>query len=297
MRVVNQDIESRIAVMQLDNRNAQNGHLADTVISAGTHKEPPVERSTVSISGEALLRQRLFHITDPNRAVPILGKAECGTSRSRVEFLTLDDRQLLGDVYEWAREQGADLKYVDELGSRLAFYREKDDGRISVRGNTGRDYNSEGYKVYHSFTDKDAASAKRILESGALKTTRLDQGFILYITDKDYGSIYHNDFDFMEQVINRFSSGKDESQPLTPRFAKYEYLKNNFVRTLSKEKYVDGKESVQEDQGTQSTAKKTTKPKPVTVESLRDDRRAALFKMMNVTSFKSLFALLFGNRR
>ncbi|MEE4746230.1 hypothetical protein V2K54_11950 [Pseudomonas alliivorans] len=269
----------------------------DKAISSPISEKPATRMPSVSISGEALLRQRLFHITDPNRAVPVLGKADCGALHSRVEFLTRDDRQLLGDVYEWAQEQGADLKYVDDLGLRLASYREADNGRMMVRENTGRSYDGEGHKLYLSFTDKDAASAKRILEGDALKTTRLDHGFVRFITDKDYGSINHNDFDFMEQVINRFSNGKDESQPLTPRFAKYEYLKNNFVRTLSKEKYVDGKESVQEDQGTQSTAKKTTKPKPVTVESLRDDRRAALFKMMNVTSFKSLFALLFGNRR
>ncbi|MEE4340566.1 hypothetical protein V2J66_02990 [Pseudomonas alliivorans] len=269
----------------------------DKAISSPISEKPATRMPSVSISGEALLRQRLFHITDPNRAVPVLGKADCGALHSGVEFLTRDDRQLLGDVYEWAQEQGADLKYVDDLGLRLASYREADNGRMMVRENTGRSYDGEGHKLYLSFTDKDAASAKRILEGDALKTTRLDHGFVRFITDKDYGSINHNDFDFMEQVINRFSNGKDESQPLTPRFAKYEYLKNNFVRTLSKEKYVDGKESVQEDQGTQSTAKKTTKPKPVTVESLRDDRRAALFKMMNVTSFKSLFALLFGNRR
>ncbi|WP_423242148.1 hypothetical protein [Pseudomonas viridiflava] len=282
------------AVDRADKFTARSGEKA---FSMPTNEKPTPPMPTVSISGEALLRQRLFHITDPNRAVPVLGKAECGTSRSRVEFLTRDDRQLLGEVYEWAREQGADLAYVDELGSRLAFYREKDDGRISARGNTGLDYNREGHKVYHSFTDKDAASAQRILESGALKTTRLDHGFIRFITDKDYGAIYHNDFDFMEQVINRFSNGEDESQPLTPRFAKREYLKNNYVRTLSKEKYGDDKDNVQNDQGTQSAAKKTTKPKPVTVESLRDDMRAALFKAMNVTSFKSLFALLFGGKR
>ncbi|MEE4623197.1 hypothetical protein V2L00_05755 [Pseudomonas alliivorans] len=269
----------------------------DKAISSPISEKPATRMPSVSISGEALLRQRLFHITDPNRAVLVLGKADCGALHSRVEFLTRDDRQLLGDVYEWAQEQGADLKYVDDLGLRLASYREADNGRMMVRENTGRSYDGEGHKLYLSFTDKDAASAKRILEGDALKTTRLDHGFVRFITDKDYGAINHNDFDFMEQVINRFSSGKDESQPLTPRFAKYEYLKNNFVRTLSKDKYVDGKESAQEDQGTQSTAKKTTKPKPVTVESLREDRRAALFKMMNVTSFKSLFALLFGNRR
>ncbi|WP_122581663.1 hypothetical protein [Pseudomonas viridiflava] len=297
MRVVSQDIESRIAIMKLDKRNAQNSQSAGAVISAGTHEKPPVQRPTVSISGEALLRQRLFHITDPNRALPVFVKMERGALGSRVDFLTGNDRQLLGDVYEWAQEQGADLKYVDDLGVRLASYRELDDGRIMVRENTGRSYDGEGHKFYLSFTDKDAASAKRILESDALKTTRLDHGFVRFITDKDYGAMSHNDFDFMEQVISRFSNGKDEPQPLTPRFAKYERLKDNYVKTLSKEKYGDDKENVQNDQGTQSAAKKTTKPKPVTVESLRDDMRAALFKAMNVTSFKSLFALLFGGKR
>ncbi|WP_122572753.1 hypothetical protein [Pseudomonas viridiflava] len=297
MRVVNQSIESRIGIMQLDKRNAQNSRLASTVISAGTHEKPSVQRSTVSISGEALLRQRLFHITDPNRALPVFVKMERGALGSRVDFLTGNDRQLLGNVYEWAQQQGADLKYVDDLGFRLASYRELDDGRIMVRENTGHSYDGEGHKLYLSFTDKDAASAKRILESDALKTTRLDHGFVRFITDKDYGAMSHNDFDFMEQVIGRFSNGKDEPQPLTPGFAKYERLKDNYVKTLSKEKYGDDKDNVQNDQGSQSAAKKTNKPKPVTVESLRDDMRAALFKAMNVTSFKSLFALLFGDKR
>ncbi|WP_122503576.1 hypothetical protein, partial [Pseudomonas viridiflava] len=261
MRVVNQSIESRIGVMQLDKRNAQNSQSAGAVISAGIHEKPPVQRPTVSISGEALLRQRLFHITDPNRALPVFVQMERGALGCRVDFLTDNDRQLLGDVYEWAQEQGADLKYVDDLGFRLASYRELDDGRIMVRENTGRSYDGEGHKLYLSFTDKDAASAKRILESDALKTTRLDHGFVRFITDKDYGAMSHNDFDFMEQVISRFSNGKDEPQPLTPRFAKYERLKDNYVKTLSKEKYGDDKDNVQNDQGTQSAAKKTNKPK------------------------------------
>lgn len=100
MRVVSQDIESRIAIMKLDKRNAQNSQSAGAVISAGTHEKPPVQRPTVSISGEALLRQRLFHITDPNRALPVFVKMERGALGSRVDFLTGNDRQLLGDVYE-----------------------------------------------------------------------------------------------------------------------------------------------------------------------------------------------------
>ncbi|WP_414813210.1 hypothetical protein [Pseudomonas alliivorans] len=256
----------------------------------------PDKSSTVSISGEALLRQRLFHVTDPNRTLPVLGKAECGMSYPNSSFLTLDDRALLGDVYAWASSEGADLAYVDDLGFRLAYYREKDNGRISAPHNQGMTYDGEGHKVYYSFTEKDTATAKRILESEALRTTRLDQGFIRYITDKDYGSLHHNNFEFMEQVINRFSDKSSESQALMPGFAKREYLKNNFVVTRSKEKYAVGHNSGRENEPG-FTATKTTKPKPVTVESLRDDKRAALFKMMNVTSFKSLFALLFGDRR
>ena len=296
MRVVSQSIESRIGIMQLDKRNAQNSRLASTVISAGTHEKPSVQRSTVSISGEALLRQRLFHVTDPNRTLPVLGKAECGRSYPDISFLTLDDRALLGDAYAWASSEGADLAYVDELGFKLAHYREKDNGRISGRDNQGMRYDGEGHKVYFSFTEKDTATAKRIVESEASRTTRLDQGFIRYITDKDHSSMYHNDFEFMEQVINRFSSKNDEPQTLMPRFAKREYLKNNFVVTRSKEKYAVGHNSGRENEPG-FTATKTTKPKPITVESLRDDMRAALFKAMNVTSFKSLFALLFGGKR
>ncbi len=256
----------------------------------------PDNSSDVSISGEAFLRQRLFHVTDPNRDLPVLGKAECGRSYPDISFLTLNDRALLGDAYAWASSEGADLAYVDELGFKLAHYREKDNGRISGRDNQGMRYDGEGHKVYFSFTEKDTATAKRIVESEALRTTRLDQGFIRYITDKDYSSMYHNDFEFMEQVINRFSSKSDEPQALMPRFAKREYLKNNFVVTRSKEKYAVGHNSGRENEPG-FTATKTTKPKPVTVESLRDDMRAALFKAMNVTSFKSLFALLFGGKR
>nr|WP_241090652.1 hypothetical protein [Pseudomonas viridiflava] len=86
MRVVNQSIESRIGVMQLDKRNAQNSQSAGAVISAGIHEKPPVQRPTVSISGEALLRQRLFHITDPNRALPVFVQMERGALGCRVDY-------------------------------------------------------------------------------------------------------------------------------------------------------------------------------------------------------------------
>ncbi|WP_241000706.1 hypothetical protein [Pseudomonas viridiflava] len=281
------------AVDRADKFTARSGEKAT---SMPINEKPASQMPTVSISGEALLRQRLFHVTDPNRDLPVLGKAECGRSYPDISFLTLNDRALLGDAYAWASSEGADLAYVDELGFKLAHYREKDNGRISGRDNQGMRYDGEGHKVYFSFTEKDTATAKRIVESEALRTTRLDQGFIRYITDKDYSSMYHNDFEFMEQVINRFSSKSDEPQTLMPRFAKRDYLKNNFVVTRSKEKYALGHNSGRENEPG-FTATKTTKPKPVTVESLHDDMRAALFKAMNVTSFKSLFALLFGGKR
>ncbi|EPM84961.1 hypothetical protein A249_27615, partial [Pseudomonas syringae pv. actinidiae ICMP 18804] len=42
---------------------------------------------------------------------------------------------------------------------------------------------------------------------------------------------------------------------------------------------------------------KTTKPKEITLESLRDDMRKSFMKAMGVENFSSLFDVLFKNKR
>ncbi|EGH97412.1 hypothetical protein ALQ85_04649 [Pseudomonas syringae] len=233
MRVISSGIEALIAARQLDEKIA----LKTTSTFADSSIRTNPQDSSVTISGEALLKQRVFGLTDPNRSAPLLGKAECGTSMPEASFLTRDDRRLLGDIYEFARDQGADLSYVDDLAFGLASYREKDDGRIWARHNQGKTYDLEGHKVSYSFTDKNAETAKRIINGDALKSTRLDQGFVRFITDKDFGALGHNHFEFMEKVISQFSTTGDKSQQLGPDFAVYKSQKGDYIRTLSKEKY------------------------------------------------------------
>ncbi len=226
MRVISSGIEALVTARQLDEKIASK----KIPILASSSSHPDFLDPSVTISGGAILKQRIFGLTDPKFPAPMLGKAECGTSMPETSFLTRDDRRLLGEVYEWARDQGADLFYVDDLAFGLASYREKDDGRIWSRHNEGKTYDMEGHKVFYSFTDTNAATAKRIIEGSALTTTRLDQGFIRFITDKDYGALGHNHFEFMEKVINRFSTSGERDQQLGPDYATYKSQKNDYIR-------------------------------------------------------------------
>lgn len=290
MRVINSGLP--VILQRPDERRASLTEQSAPTFMPGK----PVDRgSTVSISGEALLRQRLFNITDSHRAAPMLGKNLCGRNLLDIAFLNRDDRRFLGNVYEWAQDQGADLTYVDSLGLSLARYRENDDGRICARANQGNVRDGEGYTIYQRFTDRDAATAERILQSEALKTTPLDHKFIGYITDKDYSALSHPDFEFLEQVINRFSvKGEDKQWPLSGDFSSYTYIKNNFIETRSGEKRKPDKDDTQD---TTPAPPKTTKPKEITLESLRDDIRKSFMKAMGVENFSSLFDVLFKNKR
>ncbi|MCI3944478.1 hypothetical protein BW686_01700 [Pseudomonas syringae] len=290
MRVISSGAEALIAAQQLDDKRT--AKTTSTLTDTSRRFSSP--DSAVTISGQALLKQRVFGLVDPNRSAPLLGKSECGTSMPQASFLNRDDRRLLGDVYEWAADQGADLGYVDDLAFGLASYREKDDGRVWSRHNQGKTYDMEGHKVFYRFTDRHAATAQRIIEGDALKTTRLDQGFIRFITDRDYGAIGHNNFEFMEKVINRFSTSGERSQPLGAEFAVFKSEKNDYIRTLSKETYTPGEGDTLD---ILTPTKKAVKPKEITLESLRDDMRKAFFKAMGVESFSSLFDTLFKDRR
>ncbi len=77
-------------------------------------------------------------------------------------------------------------------------------------------------------------------------------------------------------------------------FAKLGSLFQSFLRTLSKEKYAPGEGDIRE---TGIPAQKTTKPKEITLESLREDMRNSFMKAMGIKNFSSLFDVLFKNRR
>lgn len=196
---------------------------------------PKIEGEVVLISGEAHMRHRLFHSDDPNIRLPLkTAHPLYSSSEPNVNFLTQEDRTFLGLVYEYAQDQGADLGYADELARGLAHHRAM--ATFMAPHNRGEELDSEGHMLFYSFTDKDAVIAERILASDGMKTTRLDHGFIRKATDKDYGSISHHNFEFMEKVINKFCAESDDS-PLGGGFEKHVYLDRNFIEYATEERY------------------------------------------------------------
>lgn len=249
---------------------------------------PKAPSSMVSISGQALLRQRIFFSENPNSRLPLQIKNTVETRmQPSVNFLTESDRDLLSQAFEFAQEQGADLHYVDVLAFELALYRQADNGRIMLPLNQGKDFDLEGHKVSYSFTPKDTATASRILKSEALNSTQLDKGFIRYSTHKDYGVFHHVNFEFMEQIINKFSSNGDNVPPLDSKFYRYESPKENYIKHLSKEVYDVGGKGSPPDMNAAAGKKKTVNQQPpAPPETLKDILRRIIFKAMH-TSFST----------
>lgn len=256
---------------------------------------PTAPASAVFFNGQTLMKQRLFNMDDPHREAPLETVVNTMTrGQSRYNFLTLPDRAFIGKVYEYAQEQGADLRYVNNLAFGLAGYRHDNNGRITGPHNGWPEQHKSGGETYH-FTEKDAATAKRIREGEAFKTTELDKGFILRVTDENYSSIYHPDFDFLERVINRFSD-KGATEPLLgPAFTHYEPIRNNFIKRGAQDaRFPDsaGKPSGQPTEEAGKTGKKKLSSSPA---DLRQVLREILYR--SIARIPSLFELLFKSKR
>lgn len=204
-------VESRVIAPVVSGRidlNKANERVRAATRAALNNQKPPRD---VSISGEGLLKQRLG---DKNR----INTVNAPDSKTRVEAkpaieqLNKADRALISDIYFHAREQGADLKYVDELARNLARYREQQ-GNPDKAAKEPRGY----------FTDGERLTLKRIRDSDALSSTRLDQGFVRYMTDPDNPRV-HSNLEFMEQVMEKFSDKGEQAPALSGKFAQYSRL-------------------------------------------------------------------------
>jgi hypothetical protein len=196
---------------------------------------PAMPSSSVAISGQTLLRQRLFY--SPADIEPPMADIRFDQMAPKsAHYLNKDDRLLLGEVYEFAQSECIDLEYVDRLGYSLAYYRESEDGQRKSPHNRGMVFDLEGHMLSYSFTDEDTVAAKKVRESPDLQTTRLDRGFIERDTDEDYSSMSHSHFGFLELVVNRFSASPD-LLPVDGRFAQHHYKKHDFIAYVSKEVY------------------------------------------------------------
>lgn len=235
--------------MKIDNTvtsNVQNVGIAESSKDAGHAKDisdsASVPSTSVSLSGKAIMLSRLFGAQNTASEPPVVsgvnGMDLNNIGMSPQNFLTTSDRALLSDMYEYAQQQGADLKNVDALAYQLGNYRQHNDGHSQFSVNDGNSFDSEGHLRTFSFTEKDAATATRILNSDAINSTRLDHGFVRFILDPGYGAAHTNDFEFMEQMINKFSDKGSEMKSLDPKFSTFTGVKSvvdNMVIHTSKD--------------------------------------------------------------
>lgn len=177
-----------------------------------------------SISGKTLLLSRVFRCLDPKIEPAVINEFNETTRKSpNAQFLTATDRNLLGDIYEYAQKQNVDLGYVDQLAGVLGQFRKSDNGQqmsmvdiAVVPGQTKK----------YDYTDADKAIIKRIMGSEAFKTSQLDPDFIRHAVDSKYAHIRHTDFSFLEAVVNKFSADGEKASPLGDRFSRYSGFKD-----------------------------------------------------------------------
>lgn len=187
------------------------------------------EKSTVTLSGQAILASRLF--SSDNGDLPALPSIRTNGEHNGMlpqYFLTESDRSLVSKMYELSNEEGIDLRYVDQFAKDLGRYRKYDDGSMRSSFNENS-YDSQGRKQTVSFTEKDTATAERILSGKTLSSTNIDQGFIRWRLDPGQGFNLSSDLDFMEHMLNKFSSTANEEENFGAKFTSYSPRENNYT--------------------------------------------------------------------
>jgi len=150
-------------------------------------------------------------------------------------FLTKSDLNALSNLYARAQGQGTDLQYVDDIARDLGGYRKF--GSVEANFNDGNVYDNSGRVQTVSFTDKDAATASRILNSGNLSSSGLDPAFLKFELDPGYSFSHAASFDYLESIVNGTGSNvTSPDQKQTSQFATYvSQGQNNYVITTASE--------------------------------------------------------------
>lgn len=195
---------------------------------------PSVYSSQSTISGQGLMMSRLFGNVNP------LPETQTQLTSSTQDmdasnFLTKSDLTALSNLYARAQNQGDDLQYTDDIARDLGNYRKF--GSVDANFNNGNVYDNSGRVQTVSFTDKDTATASRILNSGNLSSSGLDPAFLKFELDPGYSFSHAADFDYLESVVN--GTGRNVTSPdqkQTSQFATYvSQGQNNYVITTASE--------------------------------------------------------------
>lgn len=176
---------------------------------------------SVAISGRAQLLARVYGLTEDRYAETV---ATPGASNSALgDFLTVKDRRLLEQIYDYATSNNIDLNHVDALAQDLGTYRAF--GKAS--GVSGL-YDNSGRKLSVSFSASESDIARRISMSSATRAGGLDADFIE--SELIVGG-HATNFSFLEHMVNVLGGKGDanKASALNP----YDKSVNALVSTAS----------------------------------------------------------------
>jgi hypothetical protein len=216
---------------------------APSAVAAPSAVSPaPAQGTSVTLSGQAIMLARLFNITDPSAMPPVLsgvnGMDQNHIGLSPVNFLTQSDRSLVSNMYGYAKQQGADLRYVDDIASELGNYRQHNDGRMTGNFNSGNNFDLAGHQMTVNFNAQDSTTAASILNGNAINSTQIDQGFLRYTLDPGLGALSDiGSMQFLQQMVTKFSDEGNANMMLDPKFSTYipVSINDKVVFTASKE--------------------------------------------------------------
>jgi hypothetical protein len=204
----------------------------DTIVISSLAYQLAAQATQNTDTGMSIINQRLY---GGQTTVPVLTEGR-GAS-SPVQFLTLNDRKLLGEMYDFSLQQGAALEHVDAIAMGLGRYRQADNGRAMHSFNTGS-FDLEGHMLIVNFSEKDATTAQRIRNSDAINSTKIDHGFLDYALNPGIGALSNPfELDFLEQMVNKFSDQGNEVTQLDARFSTFSppRIEQKVRYTVSKE--------------------------------------------------------------
>jgi hypothetical protein len=211
--------------------------IDDAAVAESTN----IKSASVTLSGRSIMLSRLLHTQNANAPPPVVsasgGLTRDHLSQNPVDFLTEKDRSLVSEMYAYAQQQGSDLTHVDTIAITLGTYRQFDNGK-SLGGFNESQFDSEGHQLSASYSASDTTTANRILNSDAIKSTRLDPQFLSYILQPTHSLSNMANVDFMAQMVTKFSDKGTEATSLDPKFATFtrkDSAVSNVVITASKE--------------------------------------------------------------
>jgi len=212
------DLDFNYRTHQAEGKRNSPQSLIDAVLPMQSKEPSP--KPAAQDKGMAIVNQRLY---GGQANTPVLSAQIHFNSNSPLaHFLSLDDREMLGEMYVIAQQEGAALEHVDAIAYSLGRYRSFDNGKILANFNNGQIFDTQGHVLTVDFSEKDAVTAARIRNSDAINSCKIDRGFLNFSLDPGWGAMGNMfELDFMEQMVNRLSTNGDTAQQLDRKFSSF----------------------------------------------------------------------------